>query len=664
MKNHFKKAALAAFSVLLTMAIPLRSQSAVQWQQDIATLVSLIETHHPMPWERVSKEDFMRRKGQIEDNLRDWRGEKITVELMKLVAGLLDGHTEIQLDHQAGFNLWFPVRMEKFYDGIFITATDEPHQGLLGAEILKFGNLAASEAYRKVAEIVAKDSEIAARRLTANYLPNAVILKVLGLIDDEKQLRLEILDARGKKKSAALPSAPWRMQNNWTYNRTAVPTNSKVKTIYDDRLRQLPRYLAKIIPSRMPYWFEFLAKERLLFMQFNNVVNWRRDPFTDFTKRLFKAFDENSKDIDKFVIDLRFNEGGNGYILGPFVQEFILRRDALPRGKLYIITGASTFSAAPNLIGQMLKQTSAITVGDIASGPLNWCSDVLDFVLPHSGLDVKISSMFWMTGHAMDKRGCYPPDCYLPQSFQDYVSWTDKPLEMILAGRALPLKDILVNQGWEKFKAEFDKRKASYPDVGNWFPYTPFDLVLTAYFDLLGAGKGSDALELARFNLLLHPDDLRSLYGLAEIASEQENTDLALPTYEKLLALEPHLADIRKSYHGLLLMKAFDEKGTEALSELFKELSKSSPQTVDKNILNNLGYQKFGREKTAAALEIFRLNVALHPDYANGYDSLGEVYVRAGDRENAIRAYQKALELDARMVSAKEALEKLLEKKR
>jgi len=226
------------------------------------------------------------------------------------------------------------------------------------------------------------------------------------------------------------------------------------------------------------------------------------------------------------------------------------------------------------------------------------------------------------------------------------------------------LKDILVNQGWEKFKAEFDRRKSSHPDVGKWFPYTPFDLVLTAYFDLLGAGKGNDALELAQFNLLIHPDDMRSWYALAEIAKELDHRAVALSAYEKLLALEPYRADVRESYHGLLLMKTFDEKGIEALSALFRELSQASPRTVNENILNNLAYQKFGREQTAAALEIFRLNVALHPDYANGYDSLGEAYVRAGDRENAIRAYQKALELDPSLKSAKEALGKLLEKKR
>jgi len=665
MKNTVKKATLAwSLAALLAMVLPLRSQSAVQWQQDIAVLAALIEKHHPQPWERITKEAFMHCREQIESNLGRWSREKITVELMKLVSGLLDGHTEVRLDHQDNFNLWFPLRIEKFHDGIFITATDEPHQQLLGAEVLRIGKQAADAAYQQVAEITARDSAIAARRLTANYLPNAVILKVLGLIDDEKRLTLEIRDDRGKKKNVVLPSAPWRMQNNWTWDKTMVPGNNKTKTIFDDRLGRLPLYLAKVIPARIPYWFEFLPKERLLFMQCNSVGNWRKDPFADFYKRMFKVFDENSKDIDKFVIDLRFNEGGNGYVLGPFVQEFVLRRDALPRGKLYIITGASTFSAAPNLIGQMLKQTSAITVGDIASGPLNWCSDVLDFELPNSGLDVKISGMFWMTGHAMDKRGYYPPDYYLPQSFKDYVSGTDKPLEAILAGRALPLKDILVSQGWENFKAEFERRKSSYPDVGAWFPYTPFDLVLTAYIDLLGAGKGSEALELAKFNLLIHADDMRSCYGLAEIAKELDKPDVALPAYEKLMALEPQMVDARESYHGLLLMKTFDEKGIEALSTLFSELSRSSPRTVNRNILNNLAYQKFSRGQSAAALEIFKLNVALHPDYANGYDSLGEAYERAGDRENAIRAYQKALELDAGMSSAKEALAKLREKKR
>jgi tetratricopeptide (TPR) repeat protein len=44
---------------------------------------------------------------------------------------------------------------------------------------------------------------------------------------------------------------------------------------------------------------------------------------------------------------------------------------------------------------------------------------------------------------------------------------------------------------------------------------------------------------------------------------------------------------------------------------------------------------------------------------ANGYDSLGEAYMKKGDKENAIKYYEKALVLDPKMGTAIEALKKL-----
>jgi cytochrome c-type biogenesis protein CcmH/NrfG len=40
---------------------------------------------------------------------------------------------------------------------------------------------------------------------------------------------------------------------------------------------------------------------------------------------------------------------------------------------------------------------------------------------------------------------------------------------------------------------------------------------------------------------------------------------------------------------------------------------------------------------------VFELNVRIHPRYANGWDSLGEAYVRAGRRKDAIAAFRQAL---------------------
>jgi tetratricopeptide (TPR) repeat protein len=224
----------------------------------------------------------------------------------------------------------------------------------------------------------------------------------------------------------------------------------------------------------------------------------------------------------------------------------------------------------------------------------------------------------------------------------------------------VPLKDILLKDGWVAFKAEFDRMKSAYPDVKSWFPYTHFDLVLTAYIDLLQAKKTNDALELARFNSELYPGDLRSWYGLAEVAKELDDIDLALGACEKLLAIEPNIAEIRPNRLNLVLRKSFRDHGIEGLAATVAEVKAANPREIDETLLNVMGYGFLQNGKIADAVSIFKLNTNLYPAYANGYDSLGEAYLKANDKKNAIRAYQKALELDPQMKSAQEALAKLL----
>ena len=60
-------------------------------------------------------------------------------------------------------------------------------------------------------------------------------------------------------------------------------------------------------------------------------------------------------------------------------------------------------------------------------------------------------------------------------------------------------------------------------------------------------------------------------------------------------------------------------------------------------MVNILGYQRLGEGATAAAIELFDLNVELYPDSANTYDSLADAYLAAGRRDDALSAAKKAL---------------------
>jgi Flp pilus assembly protein TadD len=59
------------------------------------------------------------------------------------------------------------------------------------------------------------------------------------------------------------------------------------------------------------------------------------------------------------------------------------------------------------------------------------------------------------------------------------------------------------------------------------------------------------------------------------------------------------------------------------------------------------------------AIELFKLNVSAFPHSWNAYDSLGEAYARKGERDLAIRNYEKSLELNPENANGRQVLEQL-----
>jgi tetratricopeptide (TPR) repeat protein len=63
--------------------------------------------------------------------------------------------------------------------------------------------------------------------------------------------------------------------------------------------------------------------------------------------------------------------------------------------------------------------------------------------------------------------------------------------------------------------------------------------------------------------------------------------------------------------------------------------------------LNTLGYQLlYGDKRLSDAVAIFKLNTTEHPTSSNAFDSLGEAYLRNGEKELAINSYQMAVKLN------------------
>ncbi|HEY2120347.1 MAG TPA: serine hydrolase [Candidatus Acidoferrum sp.] len=96
------------------------------------------------------------------------------------------------------------------------------------------------------------------------------------------------------------------------------------------------------------------------------------------------------------------------------------------------------------------------------------------------------------------------------------------------------------------------------------------------------------------------------------------------------------------------------KNGVEAAIAQYRELKRAnSPNyTFDENALNGLGYTLLGKDRTADAIVIFKLNVEEYPKSGNVYDSLAEAYAKNGQKQLAIENYRKSVELDPKNQNA------------
>lgn len=79
---------------------------------------------------------------------------------------------------------------------------------------------------------------------------------------------------------------------------------------------------------------------------------------------------------------------------------------------------------------------------------------------------------------------------------------------------------------------------------------------------------------------------------------------------------------------------------------------------IKESYFNSMGYRLLRDNNMEYALNVFKLNVALHPLSSNVYDSLGDALMRNGDTIQSVINYKKALAIDSGNRRAKKIVEK------
>jgi hypothetical protein len=529
--------------------------TAAQWRADLRFMVEQIAEVHPQPFGRISEDMFRAEVARLEREIPSMSRQQIVGRLMGIAALVEDGHTSLMPNGDHGFRKWFRIRFRDFPEGLFIVVVDNQHPELVGAQVLSINDVPAAEVLERAGSLVASDNAFGRRANAPLYLSNGDALAALGVLSDPDRLPIEARLASGEVVRIALEAVEAPFGDGWFWRIVRAPGGETVNPFTDD----WPLHLRAQVGGGDAYFFEHLAESGVLYFQMNGWWDGNGETFLEFSRRLWDVYDRH--EIETLVIDLRYNAGGNGAMFREMMVEIIRRPRLYEPGRLAVLTGGRTFSASINAIGAMLEWANISMVGTPMAAGLNMHGDNLSFVLPESGMDLYVSSLFWQAGFPADDRQVVSPHVPAIMTSQDFFAGRDPALEAVLSGNALSLADRFRRDGGKAALAAHRRLSARHTDLDWWIPFAERELNRLGY-ELAENGRPDDGRVAFLLNTETFPDAWNVWDSLGDFYMETGELEEAGKAYRRSVELNPG-----------------SESGKEALEDIAQQLSvEISPQ--------------------------------------------------------------------------------------
>ena len=609
-----------------------------QWQDDLHFLVEKMEQKHPDLYASISKETFLNAIKDIEEKIPSLNSNQIMAEFFKVIALPNDAHSFPFIISPA-YNLHhFPLKIYNFDDGWYVTDICRKHKDMIGSRVVKIGKVPMDEVYKLYKPYLAVGNDFSKRERFCLIGLMAEWLHAQGIIEHINKGAFTFENEQGEQQTVVMRPEKHFL---WLYWYMFKRVDNKSSPFVLNRRQDA-------------YVFEFLDESQTLYFRFNAVAKESaKETFEGFIQRLSSYVDTH--DFKRMVIDLRNNGGGDGSLIFDLVDLIKNNKKINQRGKLFVMIGRNSLSAAVMFASMLHNNTKAIFVGKPTGQGPNFFSGPNGITLPHSKLEFWLSSRLNESSLSMDKRQWIEPDIPVRYTCQDFLDNRDPAMEAILdfqpsGVETIQLEDEVIHK------------------ICGRYAFSPHQILIIQKED------GSLMFQIFDFNPASYNQIQSQLYPISsnEFLTDIKNVTLQFPVEKRTQATRlifkwgDTQRVIQRAAEGFKLPLEYIYEGKMAEGvELFvknkDEYIRSNPSL--ETSLTILGYRHLRKEEYNSAIPIFKLIVEIFPQSFNAYDSLGEAYMLNGDRELAIINYEKSLELNPDNTNAVNMLKKLEKEK-
>lgn len=377
-----------------------------RWREDLQYLAQELPKRHVNLFFKLSQAEFTREVAVIDQAIPRLSDEEIRTALMRLVARIGDGHTSV------GWLLprFFPISFYQFGDDFYVTAVADEYKQIVGLRLVQIGKTRIEKARGQIAELVSRDNDQWLKAQLPSLLPASEILFGLNILPSATEGIFIFSDSRNQEISVTMKAVT--ADAKLTYTRALDPAKA-------------PLYLQK---QNENYWFQYLPDSKTLYLNYNRCQEMKERPFKAFAEEVLAFVEANP--VERFVIDLRRNGGGNEAVFFPLLFKLPKHPKLDQKGKLFVVIGRRTFSSGFGNARSLKAATQAILIGEPTGQKPNAHGEVRSFQLPHSQLPISYSTKFWkrMEGDPLT----LAPDILIEPTFAEYAAGRDPVLEAIL----------------------------------------------------------------------------------------------------------------------------------------------------------------------------------------------------------------------------------------
>lgn len=343
---------------------PLPRLTAEQWRADIRFLASEIARHHRDPYHAITKSEFDGRVGALVGRVPDADEDEIVVGLQSLAAAIGDGHTFLAASERYRR---YPLRLFWYGNELRVVGTTAASRAALGKRVVALNELpVAAVDTRLQALIPQRESAWYRLNASADLFTQVEPLAALGIVPRSGQATLILAHDDGTR--FALTIAP-DVRPTWI-------AAAKRMSLHRSRADE-------------PFWFTYLPGKAAVYVSFRSFHQLEHN-----AAALFSFI--NARRVDKLVVDLRHNGGGNytegrKHLLYPLQFMPAINR----AGRLFVIIGRGTFSAGMTMATDFRRETEAILVGEPTGAKPYGYQENHGFTLPNSKLQGSAAKLLY-----------------------------------------------------------------------------------------------------------------------------------------------------------------------------------------------------------------------------------------------------------------------------